>query len=128
MLFTVIELTGFDAEVAAPAVQVAVREVCVGEEIDFAFFSLDAATGVSSAVRFLSTNMLMVGSDVLVVELGVEVGNEVCDVFCTLTLVFGADAAFAVRGSSYFGPNEHKVQRALHCSEVKLAFVIMSAI
>ena len=126
--FTVIELTGFDAEVAASAVQVAAREVCVGEEVDFAFFSLDAATGVSSADRFLSTNMLMVGSEVMVNEVDVEVGDEVCDIFCALTLVFGAAAASAVRGSPYFGPNEHKVQRALHCNDVKLAFVIMSAI
>ena len=125
---TVIERKGFDATVAASAVQGAVREDLVCEEIDFAFFSLDAATGVSSAERFLSTNMLMVGSDVLVVELDVEAGNEVCEIFCALTLVFGADAAFAVLGSSYFGPNEHKVQRALHCNEVKLAFVIRSAI
>ena len=135
--FTEIEREGFAAVVefcagimaaAASAVQVVVGEVCVYEGIDFAFFSFDAATGVSSADRFLSTNIVMVGSDVLVNELDVEVGDEVCEIFCALTLVFGAAAASAVLGSPYFGPNEHKVQRALHCKEVKLAFVIMSAI
>ena len=126
--FTETEREGFAEAAAASAVQVTVGEVCVCEGIDFAFFSLDTATGVSSADRFLSTNMLMVGSDVLVNELDVDVGDEVCEIFCALTLVFGAAAASAVRGSPYFGPNEHKVQRALHCKEVKLAFVMMSAI
>ena len=93
-----------------------------------AFFSSDASTGVSSAERFLSINILIVGSDVLEVELDVVVGEEVLGTCCALTEGRGAAAAFAVQGSPYFGPNEHKVQRALHCKDVKLAFVIMSAI
>ena len=73
-----------------------------------------------SVLRWFRINKLMVGTGPAVAD------EEVVETFFDLTgsRFLGADCSV----TPYLGPNEHKVQSALHCNDVKLAFVKRSAI